>query len=308
LQRLRDVRPHRPWDPPSEKGTVIFPGFDGGAEWGGPAVSPDGILYVNSNEMAWIHQMVPTAAISGVTSTGKSVYTQLCMSCHGQSLEGNAAANIPRLSDVASRLTADQVLAFIGTGKGMMPSFNFIPDEAKQALTNYLMNPSRQEVSAVSRVEHAGVTETARTNATPYVTTGYNRFLDPDGFPAVKPPWGTLNAIDLNTGDTLWRVPLGELPELTAQGVPPTGTENYGGPVVTAGGVLFIAATKDEKFRAFDARTGVILWETTLPAGGYATPATYEVGGRQYVVIACGGGKMGTKSGDAYVAFALPQP
>ncbi len=307
LQRLRDVRPHRPWDPPSEKGTVIFPGFDGGAEWGGPAVSPDGILYVNSNEMAWIHQMVPTAAISGATSTGRSVYTQLCMSCHGPELEGNAAANIPRLADVASRLTADQVLAFIRTGKGMMPSFNFIPDEAKQALTNYLMNPSRQEAPAVSRVEHAGVTETAPTNATPYVTTGYNRFLDADGYPAVKPPWGTLNAIDLNTGEYLWRVPLGELPELTALGVPPTGTENYGGPVVTAGGVVFIAATKDEKFRAFDARTGGILWETTLPAGGYATPATYEVDGRQYVVIACGGGKMGTKSGDAYVAFALPQ-
>jgi quinoprotein glucose dehydrogenase len=173
-------------------------------------------------------------------------------------------------------------------------------------VTNDLMNPARAETPAVSRVEHAGVTETARTNATAYVTTGYNRFLDPDGHPAVKPPWGTLNAIDLNTGDYLWRVPLGELPDLTAAGLPPTGLENYGGPVVTAGGLLFIAATKDEKFRAFDVRTGGKLWEAPLPAGGYATPATYEVGGRQYVVIACGGGKMGTKSADAYVAFALP--
>jgi len=102
-------------------------------------------------------------------------------------------------------------------------------------------------------------------------------------------------------------VPLGEYPELTAQGVPLTGTENYGGPLVTAGGVLFIAATRDECFRAFDAATGRELWKAPLPAGGYATPATYRVGGRQFVVIACGGGKMGTKSGDAYMAFALPE-
>jgi quinoprotein glucose dehydrogenase len=121
----------------------------------------------------------------------------------------------------------------------------------------------------------------------------------------VKPPWGTLNAIDLNTGDFVWRVPLGEVPELTARGVPRTGTENYGGPMVTAGGVIFIAATKDEMFRAFDQQTGDVLWESKLPAGGYATPSTYMASGRQYVVIACGGGKMGTPSGDAYVAFAL---
>jgi quinoprotein glucose dehydrogenase len=136
--------------------------------------------------------------------------------------------------------------------------------------------------------------------------TGYNRWLDTNGYPAVKPPWGTLNAIDLSTGEYKWRVPLGEFPELTARGVPPTGTENYGGPVVTAGGVIFIAATKDEMFRAFDRKTGQVLWQTKLPAGGYATPSTYTVNGRQFVVIACGGGKMGTKSGDAYVAFALP--
>jgi quinoprotein glucose dehydrogenase len=122
----------------------------------------------------------------------------------------------------------------------------------------------------------------------------------------VKPPWGTLSAIDLNTGDYVWRIRLGEFPELTAKGVPVTGTEQYGGPIVTASGVLFIAATLDEKFRAFDAKTGQLLWQTTLPAAGYATPSTYAVRGKQYVVIAAGGGKLGTKSGDAYVAFALP--
>jgi quinoprotein glucose dehydrogenase len=141
----------------------------------------------------------------------------------------------------------------------------------------------------------------------PYTHTGYNRWLDPQGYPAVKPPWGTLNAIDLNTGDYLWRTTLGEFPELSAKGIPPTGTENYGGPVVTAGGVIFIGASKDEMFHAFDQKTGKLLWQHRLPAGGYATPATYQINGRQYVVIACGGGKMGTKSGDAYVAFALPR-
>jgi quinoprotein glucose dehydrogenase len=115
-----------------------------------------------------------------------------------------------------------------------------------------------------------------------------------------------LTAIDLNSGDHLWQVPLGDDPDFDDVNHPVTGTENYGGPIVTAGGLVFIAAARDEKIRAFHAGTGVLLWEAPLPAGGYATPATYEVAGRQYLVIACGGGKMGTPSGDRYVAFALP--
>lgn len=306
LRRLRELQPHRPWDPPSERGTVVFPGYDGGAEWGGPAVDPKGILYVNSNEMAWVLQLVPTRALTGDASGAKVLYTQLCMSCHGLNREGNAAANIPRLTDIGTRLKRADIVTMIRSGKGMMPSFNFIPEKAREALVSYLIDPSAAEAAPPAR-EHAGVMESAVGANSPFVTTGYNRFLDPEGYPAVKPPWGTLNAIDLNTGEYLWHKPLGELPELAARGLPPTGTENYGGPVVTAGGVLFIAATKDEKFRAFTAKTGELLWETSLPAGGYATPSTYSVGGRQFVVIACGGGKMGTKSGDSYVAFALKQ-
>ena len=139
-----------------------------------------------------------------------------------------------------------------------------------------------------------------------YVHTGYLRFLDPDGYPAIAPPWGTLTAIDLERGELRWQVTLGDLPQARAPDDPPTGAENYGGPVVTAGGLVFIAATKDEKLRAFDKRTGELLWTTALPAGGYATPAVYEAGGRQYVVIAAGGGKMGTRSGDSYLAYRLP--
>jgi quinoprotein glucose dehydrogenase len=135
---------------------------------------------------------------------------------------------------------------------------------------------------------------------------GYERWRDAEGYPAIKPPWGTLNAIDLNTGEYRWRITLGEHAALKTRGIRATGTEMYGGPIVTAGGLVFIAATQDAKFRAFDKSTGALLWETQLPAAGYATPSTYRVDGRQYVVIAAGGGKLGTPSGDSYIAFALP--
>jgi quinoprotein glucose dehydrogenase len=216
---------------------------------------------------------------------------------------GNAAQNVPTLVDIGARSTDVQILSLLETGRGVMPSFAFLSSAQKRALTDFLLDvkpagPDATRDLAVSGEDVLG--------GIPYTHTGYNRWLDTNGYPAVKPPWGTLNAIDLNTGEYRWRVPLGEFPELTARGIPSTGTENYGGPIVTRGGLVFIAASKDEHIRAFDKRTGELLWQAQLPAGGYATPSTYWVGNRQYVVIACGGGKMGTKSGDAYVAFALP--
>ncbi len=299
LDRFSKVRPHTPFMPPSTQGTIIFPGFDGGAEWGGAAADPDGVLYVNSNEMPWILTMEPTAADGNpATSSGAAIYAQLCAACHGMDRKGNQAQNVPSLADVAQRLKQPDVLALLETGKGVMPSFAFLTGPQKQKLTNHLFNGES------SNAEPGGDDELG---AIPYTTTGYNRWHDPDGYPAVRPPWGTLNAIDLNTGDFRWTVPLGEYPELTAKGIPQTGTENYGGPVVTGGGLVFIAASRDEQIRAFDRKTGKELWQAKLPAAGYATPATYSVNGRQFVVIACGGGKIGTKSGDAYVAFALPE-
>ena len=132
--------------------------------------------------------------------------------------------------------------------------------------------------------------------------------FDQAGYPGLKPPWGTLNAIDLNKGEILWKVPLGEYPELIAKGLPPTGTQNLGGSAVTAGGLVFIGATKDENFRAFDKASGKILWTYKLPFGGFATPSVFEVAGKQYVVIAAGGGgRVGSPSGDAYVAFTLKE-
>ncbi len=310
LERFMKTRPHVPFGPPSREGTIILPGFDGGAEWGGAAADPDGVLYVNGNEMPWILQMVETKRGDTGASDGPALYTQICAACHGINREGNAAQNFPTLVGVEKKLKQADILSLLDTGKGVMPSFGFLSPSQKSAIADHLLSltsatPPAGANDAARNVESTGADVLGRV---PYTMTGYNRWLDTNGYPAIKPPWGTLNAIDLNTGEYKWRVPLGEIPALTARGVPITGTENYGGPVVTAGGLVFIAATKDEMFRAFDRKTGRILWQTKLPAGGYASPSTYMANGRQYVVIACGGGKMGTKSGDAYVAFTLPKP
>jgi quinoprotein glucose dehydrogenase len=299
LERLRAVRTGQPFIPPSAQGTVIFPGFDGGGEWGGAAFDPDsGLLYVNANEMPWILTMVEIdrAKESGDAAHGRVVYQQNCVACHGLEGKGDPQGQYPSLVGVDKKLTRDAVGSLIATGKGVMPSFGMLSERQRAQVVAYLFGDKPQPSAG----------EDPPDLTIPYTHTGYNRFLDPDGYPAVKPPWGTLNAIDLAKGEIVWKKVLGELPELTKQGLPPTGTENYGGPIVTAGGLLFIGATKDEKFRAFDKTTGAMLWEVSLPAGGYATPSTYSVGGKQYVVIAAGGGKMGTKSGDAYVAYALP--
>ena len=219
LQRFHNLRRDGLFAPPSQNGTIVLPGFDGGGEWGGAAVDLlTGVMYVNASDVPWIAAMRDTA-----------------------------------LADSAAR-----------RARG------------------------------------------SRVQLSPYDFAGYERWRDSAGYPAIKPPWGTLSAIDLNTGDYRWRIPLGEHPELKSRGIRDTGAEQYGGPIVTAGGLVFIAATMDERFRAFDKDTGQLLWQTTLPAAGYATPSTYMVNGKQYVVIAAGGGKLGTKSGDSYVAFALP--
>jgi quinoprotein glucose dehydrogenase len=306
LDRYFHVHPHVPFGPPSREGTIVFPGYDGGAEWGGAAADPSGVLYVNSSEMAWILNMIDSG---GATSLGQQVYLQNCTGCHGADRSGNKVGSIPSLVDVGKRLTKDQIFDVITKGRAVMPSWGFLSEAQRNAVVSYLVGekpPLETEAKPGAWNTYQEDSPVAGFVPPPFTHTGYNRWLDPDGYPSVKPPWGTLNAIDLNTGEYLWKVTLGVYPELIAKGLPPTGTENYGGPLVTAGGVLFIGATRDEMFRAFDSRTGREIWRTQLPAAGYASPATYEVDGRQYVVIACGGGKLGTKSGDTYMAYALP--
>jgi quinoprotein glucose dehydrogenase len=297
LDRFRQFRSDGQFVPFSVgKDTVVFPGFDGGAEWGGPAVDPEtAIIYVNSNDLPWTGALAPN---TGETTTAKGIYLSQCGVCHGESLMGSPPA-IPSLVGVADRFSPQQIQATIKNGKGRMPGFPNLDDDQLSNLVEFLASGENKELRN---------TEAAPTTMK-YRFTGYHRFLDPEGYPAVQPPWGTLNAINLNTGEYLWKIPLGEYPALAAQGKHDTGTENYGGPIVTAGGLLFIGATNyDKKFRAFDKSTGELLWETTLPFAGNATPITYEVNGRQFVVIAAGGGKdTGSPSGGVYVAFALPK-
>ncbi len=294
MQRLKQVHSAGQFVPPSFEGTVVFPGFDGGGEWGGPAFDPEsGLLYVNANEMAWILRLVPKPA-AGSVKDARGLYLKECAGCHRADLHGTPP-EFPALTGLAGKYSEPEVASLIAQGGGRMPGFRQLGEASIGALTRYLLTG-----------ESGAATEKASPIDLKYGMDGYNKFLDPDGYPAVTPPWGTLNAIDLNRGEIVWKIPLGEYPELAAKGLGNTGSENYGGPVVTAGGLLFIGATiRDNRFRAFDKTTGKLLWETTLPAAGSATPAVYEVGGRQFVVIAAGGGKWGAPSGGKYVAYAL---
>jgi quinoprotein glucose dehydrogenase len=281
--------------------TVIFPGFDGGAEWGGQAFDPDtGIYYVNANDLAWTGGLAP--AVEAATARG--LYQQNCAACHRDDLQG-APPQIASLVGIGQRRTKAEISAIVEKGAGRMPGFPYLSPAARAAVVDFVSDGTDRPTAQASAASAAAP-------AVPYRFTGYRKFFDPDGYPAVAPPWGTLNAINLNTGDLAWRIPLGEYPELAAKGQANTGTENYGGPIVTAGGLVFIGATNfDRKFRAFDKATGALLWETTLPFSGNGTPATYEVNGRQFVAIAAGGGKGGARhdagsaSGGTYVAFAL---
>lgn len=296
LEKFRTTTSQGQFIPIDTTGVVLYPGADGGAEWGGAALDPrTGIMYVNSNEMAWIVRM---KAVGGdpetVTPIGQSLTQIHCARCHGGELQG--LAGIPELQTVKDRVGLDSIHSIIKKGKGAMPGMPNLSDPEIDAVARFISGMAEE---TDHRVEGSSI-------KVPYAVAGFGRFKDDRGFPVVKPPWGTLNAIDLNTGKYHWTVPLGHEETLNDPDIPVSGLENYGGPVITAGGVLFIAATKDEKIRAFHMKTGALLWEDSLPAGGYATPATYEVNGKQFLVIACGGGKMGTASGDEYRAYALP--
>ena len=304
--RLATLNTGKMFIPHSKKGTITFPGLVGGGVWGGPAVDPEsGILYVNANQVPWVMKMFDvdkaTQGVENFGQAGRRLYRQNCMGCHGPERKGGN--NYPSLVDVGKKYDPRTFVEFINTGRRMMPAFKHLSQQDKNAIAAFVLDLQEQQANKYEKK----MTAIDSFRLLPYYISGYNKFLSKSNLPAISPPWGVLNAIDLNTGGYVWKTVLGEDSVFKARGVKETGTENYGGPLVTKGGLLFIAATKDGKFRAFNKNTGKLLWEANLPAGGYATPATYEVNGRQYVVIACGGGKLGTKSGDSYVAFALPQ-
>ncbi|MEZ0539377.1 outer membrane protein assembly factor BamB family protein [Fibrella arboris] len=291
---LRKVRTGSPYIPLTSETTIFFPGTDGGAQWGGAATDPDGIIYIPAKQNPCYSTLVLRRQPATQSASREQLYAANCAACHGADRRGNQDGSYPSLLDVDKRLPAATIQQVILKGRGMMPSFSHLPEANRKAIVDFLLNKATARPTL----------QTAK-QAVPYQHTGYNRWYDSNGYPVSAPPWGTLTAIDLNTGQQHWQVPLGEYPELTAKGIPPTGTDNYGGPLVTGSGLLFIAASKDAQLRAINKKTGAILWQTALPAAAYATPATYSVTGKQFIVLACGGGKLQSKSGDQYVAYAL---
>jgi len=306
VDKFRRSRSEGPFTPLSRNGTIIFPGLDGGAEWGGAAVDPDGIMYLNSTEMAWLISLneKKTDLRPITVGLGEQVYGAKCSSCHGSERKGNIASGFPSLINLKDKFQRDHVLKVITAGKGMMPAFKTLTESEQKALIAFLFE--EKQFAIAQEKKEAGIDDQS-VPKTEYNISGFTKFLDKNGYPAVAPPWGTLNAIDLNTGEYVWKKVFGESPDLQAKGIPQTGSESYGGPVITAGGVLFIAGTKDAKLRAYNMKTGDLLWETKLPAAGFATPSTYEVDGKQFVVVACGGTKLGAPKGESYIAFTFSE-
>jgi quinoprotein glucose dehydrogenase len=301
-QALKDFRRYLSgpiFTPPSVQGTITTPGHLGGAEWHGASFDPVlNMLYVNVNEAPTINRLRPVhdgpGSAADPVELGRQIYRRTCAGCHGAARQGTPP-HTPAL--VRLERDAQEIGTLIAEGRNAMPAFRQFRARELSALAAFLKTPPTD----------AGQSDPGAPLPDRYTIDGYPLFLDPHGVPAIAPPWGTLNAVDLVTGVIAWKVPLGEYPHLVAKGIRHTGTLNFGGAVATAGGVIFIAATADEKIRAFEKSSGRVLWEHQLPAGGYATPSIYMVEGRQYVAIAAGGsGKNATKSGDSVIAFALP--
>lgn len=280
------------YDPPTVEPKITFPGYHGGGEWGGPGLDPNnGMLYVNSNNVTWrayLEHFVPE-------TPGRNLYNMYCQYCHGKELQGSGIfGGVPPLANAKDSLSKSEMFKIISQGSGVMPAFKELPKQEIEKIIAFIAQEEKDTISVKSEWPY------------PYSHGGLDQLYLKDKLPIIKPPWGQLTAIDLSEAKIKWQIPLGNYDSLNVPGHPITGTPNYGGPIVTKGGLLFIAATMDNKIRAFDKENGEKLWEAELPTSGTATPATYSVNGKQYVVIACGGGREGTKSGDSYVAFALP--
>ena len=293
--------------PPSRRNTVQMPGNNGGANWGGAAVDPAaGLLYVVSKDLPAMLKMEPegrqkTSGPDSPEDRGKLSYRANCQGCHQADRKGKAP-EVPGLADVGVRLSPEQIGAFIRTGKDAMPAFGakLAPDEIYN-LTLYLLNPHRA-ANAETPYEPGPATR---------YFSGFNFMIASNGLSPIGPPWSSLTAYDLNSGTILWRMPLGDVPELVAQGVKNTGSHfPKVGPVVTAGGLIF-TGTRDRHVRALDTRDGKVLWEAEVDSALEGIPAVYEVGGREFIVF-CAAAQTGITPATqkpvkgAYVAFALP--
>lgn len=298
------------YHPQHTEGIVQVPGFRGGGEWSGGAFDPESnIMYIGANDIPNVVQLMELEPDDAgeiyklpVLKAGEMVFQKNCSPCHGSDRKG--IDPFPPLINVAKKMKPEQAFEIVEKGRDKMPSFINLPKAQREAVVAFLFDQKDKKLSQPEKIVKE---DTTVSNFKQYKIKGYTQLKDQFGYPGIKPPWGTLNAVDLNTGEYVWKRTLGQYPELMDKGIPETGTQLFGGGVVTAGGLIFIAASRDGKFRAIDKSDGKVLWEYQLPVGGYATPAVYEVDGRQYVVIAAGGGGLqATKTGDYYFAFSLP--
>ncbi|MGM9508263.1 outer membrane protein assembly factor BamB family protein [Larkinella sp. GY13] len=306
VKKFRSMRYEGLFTPPDLKGTLMLPGTRGGAEWGGAAYDPaTSVLYVKSNDSPEIQSMQKVdlekeAKDQTVFAQGKTLYMTYCVSCHGKDKNGDEPT-YPSLTGLRNRMTREAALAKIKQGGGKMPAFASIIKGKEQGIIAFLFDREKNSGKATKM-------ETGQTlaGADKYLNlTAYGHFRDPNGHPAIKPPWGTLNAINLTTGDYVWQIPLGNHPELQEKGAAETGLEGSAGPIVTAGGLVFISGTRDQKLKAFDKSTGKLVWETALPGVANATACTYFSGNRQFVALSVGGSKENPAG--SIMAFALPK-
>jgi quinoprotein glucose dehydrogenase len=284
---------------PSIAGTIVYPGLDGGAEWGGAAWDANQeLLFVNANQVPWVVKMLAASADFDPTASLAGGYLLGCAGCHGADMLGDGAG-IPPILGVSERISYPDLYRLLRDGRGRMPGFGVATRWWElAALAGWVYFADADDTPAAW---------VATEGPLQFLSVGYQKLVDAQGLPGSKPPWGTLTALDLGSGQIRWQVPLGDYPLALALGHEGLGAENYGGPVFTSGGLVFLAATPDAKIRAFDSSTGEVLWEAKLSAPGFATPAVYEADGREFVVVAAGGGKLGQPSGSEYIAFALPR-
>lgn len=319
LNVFRSLRYEGLFTPPSVQGTLQFPGSRGGSSWGGGAYDAStGLFYVKSNDSPELMRMKKVERESAVSNQsvyrqGEVMYNTYCVSCHGRDRNGDELGN-PSLVGLKSRMSEADVLNRIKHGGGKMPAFaSVVNDRAKeQAILAYLFEqessnrPSRESrmMEEITSNQQASKDAAAQDTLPRYLNlTAYGHFRDHKGRPGIKPPWGMLHAINLHTGEYAWSVPVGNDPELQT-GPEDTGEAGSAGPMVTAGGLVFIGSTMDNKFRAFDKATGKKLWEFDLPGFANANPCTYRVGNKQYIAISVGGNEENPAG--SVMAFALP--
>jgi quinoprotein glucose dehydrogenase len=317
LKKFNSMRYEGLFTPPDVRGTLMLPGTRGGSNWGGGAFDPDrAVLYVKSSDSPEIDHIqrvereTERSALSPY-SEGKALYLRYCANCHGRDRNGDEPL-FPSLRNLKDKVNENIARAKITKGSGRMPAFGNILQGKEEAILSFLYEKRESKPAAgesdVFEIHNnrVAIQDVAQPDTTPlYLNmTAFSHWYDPEGKPSITPPWGMLTAINLNTGDFEWQVPVGNIPELRQEGAPETGMEGYGGPIVTAGGLVFIGGTRDRKFRAFDKESGALLWETTLPGVANATPCTYMADGKQFVAVSVSG--YPENPAGCIMAFAMP--